>query len=96
MQQPTLKTQRLTLRPFEQSDAQDVQHLAGDNLVAKTTAHIPHPYPDGAAEGWIALHRPSWEQQRTATFAICVQESSKLVGAISLMGIGAGSAELGY
>ena len=40
---PTLKTERLILRPFSLDDAKDVQRLAGDVDIAKTTLTIPHP-----------------------------------------------------
>lgn len=34
------------LRPFEFSDADDVQRLAGDRAIADTTLNIPHPYKE--------------------------------------------------
>jgi [ribosomal protein S5]-alanine N-acetyltransferase len=40
---PSLKTERLILRPFSLDDAKDVQRLAGDVDIAKTTLTIPHP-----------------------------------------------------
>ena len=56
MSQPTLKTQRLILRPFTLSDAKEVQKLAGERAIADTTLHVPHPYEDGVAEGLSLIH----------------------------------------
>ena len=49
-----LMTDRLLLRPFSSADAGPVHALAGAREVAATALTIPHPYPDGAAETWIA------------------------------------------
>ena len=52
--QPSLKTERLKLRPFIADDADDVQRLAGAREIADSTTSIPHPYSIGAARTWIA------------------------------------------
>jgi RimJ/RimL family protein N-acetyltransferase len=83
--QPTLMTERLTLRPFIPDDAFDIERLAGMREIADTTLTIPHPYPHGAAAAWILTHTPAWEAGSTATFAIVETKSGRLVGVTSLM-----------
>lgn len=84
MQQPTLQTDRLVLRPCELSDAPDVQRLAGAWEIADTTLRIPHPYPDGAAAEWIRTHQPGWERGTSVTYAITLRGTTPLIGAIGL------------
>ena len=94
---PVLQTRRLTLRPFSLADAPEVQKLAGQPEVALMTIHIPYPYPDGAAEAWIATHAAGYEQGTTFIFAITHGEGGTLMGGISLMADrDNGTAELGY
>jgi RimJ/RimL family protein N-acetyltransferase len=81
--QPTLRTERLLLRPFRLEDAGVVQQLAGAREIADTALYIPHPYLDGMAEGWIGSHAESWNRQESATFAITT-EADGVTGAISL------------
>lgn len=85
--QPSIATQRLILRPFTLADAADVQRLANDPAVASTTLHIPHPYPDGAAEAWINTHQERWESGLGIVCAITLRATSKLLGTISVLGI---------
>lgn len=93
---PSLETERLLLRPFRAADAPVVQRLAGAREVADNTLTIPHPYPDGAAEAWIATHVPAYRRGELVIFAIASPEEG-LVGAIGLnLEADAGVAELGY
>ncbi len=82
--QPTLHTDRLTLRPFTLDDAADLQRLAGAKEIAATTMTIPHPYPDGEAERWIGRHQPRFAEGKAATFAVTLRETGELIGAIGL------------
>lgn len=80
---PTLRTPRLGLRPFRQSDAAVVQRLAGDPNIALKTDTIPYPYEDGVAEEWIGTLEPAWEERRLFTLAI-TEPQDGVVGAMSL------------
>lgn len=94
---PNLETERLKLRPFSLADAADVQRLAGDRSIADTTLHVPHPYKDGDAEKWIAMHEPAFNQGRGVVFAVTRKADGLLVGAIGLSGIvTAHQAEIAY
>jgi ribosomal-protein-alanine N-acetyltransferase len=73
LNQPTLETPRLILRPLRLSDAREVQYLAGDPDIARTTIQIPHPYPDGAAEEWIASLPDKFDQRREVNFAVTLK-----------------------
>jgi [ribosomal protein S5]-alanine N-acetyltransferase len=81
---PSIKTERLLLRPFMLADANDVQRLAGDRDIASTTASIPLPYDDGIAEKWIAAHQRRFEQGIWLDLAIALAPEGALVGAIGL------------
>lgn len=95
---PVLETFRLVLRPMTSADAPDVQKWAGDFEVADTALNIPHPYPDGLAEEWIAQQGRGWREGREAVFAITARADGTLMGAIGLAAIDARHrhAEMGY
>jgi RimJ/RimL family protein N-acetyltransferase len=77
-------------------DAGCVRLLAGEKLIADTTAKIPHPYPDGLAGQWIASHPGDWESGKSAVFALTLRTDGVLIGSMSLMNIAGNQAELGY
>ncbi|HLJ73384.1 MAG TPA: GNAT family N-acetyltransferase [Thermoanaerobaculia bacterium] len=86
-----LQTEHLLLRPFTLDDAAEVQRLAGAREVALNTLHIPHPYPDGAAEAWIA------KQGEGPEVVFAIDANGQLAGAIGLVVDRThGRAELGY
>jgi RimJ/RimL family protein N-acetyltransferase len=81
----TIKTNRLLLRPFQLSDANDVQRLAGDFEIADTTLFIPHPYENGVAEQWIRTHEEKFKQGQEFIFAITLRSTAELIGSIGLV-----------
>lgn len=94
---PTLRTERLLLRPPLPTDAPAIQQLAGDARIASTTANIPHPYEDGLAEAWIASCAESHARGEAVTLAILLAGEQRLVGAMGLhLSPEHARAELGY
>jgi ribosomal-protein-alanine N-acetyltransferase len=94
--QPELESKRLLIRSFDNGDAPRVQLLAGDQRVSRYTLNVPWPYLDGMAEAWIDTHREAWVNEEQATFAVVRKTGVQLVGAVSLVAIDKGQAEIGY
>ena len=95
--QPTLSAERLILRPFVADDAPDVSRYLADAAVARNTLTIPHPYPVGAAEEFIARQAPDWRAGKRAVWAITQRSDGALVGAVGLHFVLAHlKAEVGY
>jgi ribosomal-protein-alanine N-acetyltransferase len=96
VEQPDLETSRLRLRPFEPSDAERLQSLAGSRAVAEGTLLIPHPYPPGEAATWIAARQEA-RAAGNIVYAITLRVSGELVGAIGLaLSLQHDKGELGY
>lgn len=96
MNQPIIKTERLLLKPFVLADGPEVQKLAGNQNVSRTTLNIPYPYEDGMAEQWISTHSGNWANKKSAAFAIRLISGHELIGDVSLVEIHEKQAELGY
>src|SRR5205085_860622 len=69
-----------------------MQTLVSDIEIARNTASIPHPYPDGGAIEWIRMH----ESLEEAIFAIIKRDSEELIGTIGLILKPHERAEIGY
>lgn len=88
----TIEAERLTLRPLRRSDAGLLRVHAGDARVARMTSSIPHPYPPGAAEAFIAQSagKTVWAIDGAAAGL------PELVGTIDLRPVSEGQCEIGY
>ncbi|MCT8138165.1 GNAT family N-acetyltransferase [Anaerobacillus sp. CMMVII] len=80
----SFETDRLYLRPFELSDGQTIKSLANNQDLARTTLHIPYPYPDGYAEQWIASCSEKMKKGSSYSLAIILKETLELVGCLTL------------
>jgi RimJ/RimL family protein N-acetyltransferase len=92
-----LTTPRLLLRPFELSDAPQVQELVGDKAIADTTLNIPYPYENSMAVQWISTHKSKSEAGELINLAITLSHTQELIGSIGLISNKRfNHAELGY
>jgi RimJ/RimL family protein N-acetyltransferase len=84
----TIATERLLLRPFRRSDAQEFTRLAGDWAVASMTSDIPHPLTEEQARAWL---RPGRGEVRFA-----IELDGRLIGGAGYYRRRSGTAELGF
>jgi [ribosomal protein S5]-alanine N-acetyltransferase len=87
LSQPTLETDRLILRPLSSVDAPTTQKKMSDWAIADTTISIPHPYPDGEAEQYIARQLNEWETGRSVTFGIERKSQKEICGILEIRDI---------
>lgn len=88
----TIKTSRLTMRPLLDSDAANIALFVGDKRVAMNLAVVPHPYPEGAAESYIAYSRAS----ETSETIWGIDLDGALIGIISMSPKEGGVGDIGY
>jgi RimJ/RimL family protein N-acetyltransferase len=94
--QAVLRTDRLVLRPLTQEDAPLVKKLAGEKDVASTTRLIPHPYPPGMAEQWIATLPGLYERAEMINWGVTMN-GGPVLGTIRLtLNPADNHAEMGY
>ncbi len=79
-----LTTARLVLRPLAPADAPAVAALAAPWEVARYTQRLPHPYPDGAAEAFIAQVAADREAGHGEVLAITRRGDGGFLGNIGL------------
>jgi RimJ/RimL family protein N-acetyltransferase len=89
-----LSTSRLLLRTPVLDDAEALQSIASDPRVARTTASIPHPYPQGGAVAFIEQVRSLAAADRR-NLAITLLSQNVLIGMVGFLGKGS-EAELSY
>ncbi|MGL5062628.1 MAG: GNAT family N-acetyltransferase [Microcoleus sp.] len=85
--QISLETARLILRPLTLTDAPPIQKIASDRAIADTMISIPHPYPEGEAEKYIARKIAEFQDGNSVAFAIEVKEEKLLRGTIEIRDI---------
>lgn len=79
-----IKTNRLVLRKATIKDADQIELLASDYDVAKTTLTIPHPYPSGSAIDFINSMLDGEKAGKIIIYTIVERCSKVLIGLINL------------
>jgi RimJ/RimL family protein N-acetyltransferase len=94
--QPILTSPRLVLRPLQASDASALARYAGDKRVAEGTRSIPHPLPDGAAEGFIAQAQSSQREEDVWVLDGSVAGYDSVMGLLSLKPLDRQQSQVGF
>lgn len=91
---PELETARLRLRRLDPADAGLLGLYAADARVARMTTTIPHPFPPGGAEAFVA--RVTGPASAETARALDTGGENGLIGVISVKPAGPGVLGLGY
>src|SRR6478736_7542276 len=83
-----LETERLALRPFRGTDADEFARLSGDWAVASMTSDIPYPFSPAQALGWL---KPARGEVRFG-----IEREGRLIGGVGFYRRASGAAELGF
>ena len=105
-EQPTIRTERLVLRPPRVSDAGLIEHYMADRRLAEGTRTVPHPLPSGAVEAWLAratgatatARAPQDTMPEQASWVIDGTESglAEVLGLVTLHHVSPGQCELEF
>ncbi len=95
---PTLTDGSVTLRPWRESDADDVYRACQDPEIQRWT-RVPVPYTLKDATGFVGEYsRQAWHDRTSAPFAIVAAGTDGLLGAIGLVALDSDNlvGEVGY
>jgi 8-oxo-dGTP diphosphatase len=79
-----IATERLTLRPLEEKDAEALARLANDKRVAQTLARLPFPYTLQDAHHFINYAKKATREKKHINLAIIHRAEQTLLGVIGL------------
>lgn len=82
-----LKTERLTLRDFIESDAEDIVKNANNLNVSRYLLLVAHPYTEENARGFIKHCMEEANQNPRESYELGIEYEGKIVGAIGLTSI---------
>ncbi len=77
-----LETERLILRPIEETDVPALFPLINDADVARNLMRVPYPYPEEQYAPWIRKAREAMERKEQYDMAVVLKETGLPIGAI--------------
>ena len=80
MEQPTLQTTRLILRPYVHGDAEGIVRISNNMNVVRWTAAHPFPYELKDAHEFLAKCEREWVERKAAFFACVLCDTGELIG----------------
>ena len=79
-----LETERLILRPIEETDVPVLFPLINDADVARNLMRVPHPYPEEEYAPWIRNAREKMERREQFDMAIVLKETGLPIGSCAI------------
>lgn len=89
-----IATGRFVLRPARKSDAGLIALYASDRRVAEGTQSIPHPFPPGAAEAFVARAMAGKGDEDIWVMDGALSGLPEVLGVVSLKRMGRGQSEI--
>lgn len=93
--QPVLFTERLILRPISLNDAEDLFEYAKDNRVGPNAGWKPHVEISETIK-FIEYSIKKKEYGQPGVYAICIKNSTKMIGTIEIHSFHGHKGEIGY
>lgn len=87
IEQHILKTPRLRLYPLEIFDTSAIQKTAAAREIADTMISLPHPYPTGEAQRYVARQQAEREAGKSVTFTIRQNKQADMMGLVEIRDI---------
>lgn len=94
--QPVIEAPRMILRPLRPSDAGLLNFYVSDLRVARMTSSIPHPYPPGAAEAYVARAMKPDRNEFVWAMDATAMGGGEVMGLIALDQMDRDQSEIGY
>lgn len=96
LDQQSIRTERLWLRPVRRSDEGLLSLYAGDERVARNTRSIPHPLPPGTAADFVSRALATDRKEDVWVMDGTEAGLAELVGIVSLTRMSDDRSEIGY